>query len=894
MVSERKYKKYDIEKLHQLIDSASLPKQKKNSSYNEEKLTSLRKRLSDEPPVKTKKKASSSERVHAKSEGLKPRVVVHKREEIQKKEEKVIRIELGQRKEKKQKESDRISVFPSTEDLFITEALYEVERIATGGEFQQVQSIDAPEKTAHLQEFTPVVSVRNQTDNHLPEWQLVEDTRPLKPQEKPKTDNDIELQRINIKKESTSDDTPVSDNIPEFKPVDEKEISLPPRFSEDEQKIPSFEQVEFEMARAEKPLEERREGRKKEKEEKKQKKLEEKRTRHEPKEKERKKFHLFKEHEGKLRLGRGKSRKTEEKSVPLKTPSKEAVHSQQAEIHEIPLPSQKETQPPLSKWEPLEEEIHEEVSQIPAELKEPSAPETIDLSSKEKEQEQKRLKKELKEKQRLEKIEQKKKEKEEKRQKKLEEKQAFQEMKEKEREAKRLTKEHDEKLRAERSEVQKKQKEEQRAKDEEKKKAAVEAKEKDREERRILKEREEKLKIEKLKLKEKEKEEQKLQKLETKKTAVAAPVVQKKSLFAKKPNEDVAHTKQEEIHEIPLPSQKETQPPLSKWEPLEEEMQEWASKTSTELKEPPVGDTIDLSSKEKKQEQKRLKKEQKEKQRLEKIEQKKKEKEEKRQKKLEERQPVTQFSGEKTDKKELKRKKLEAKQARREAKEKQLQTEKQTKEQRKQQQFMLALKEHESRMTEKEEQKQKKYKEKLEKERLSTLVLGKGTEKNVDEEQKKAEKQEIEKKAERNELKEAEKAAIKDAKKQRKLKAFKRKMQKEEEKKEKEAQKAKANEEAKANKKMDLYFEEKVIKEKLSSIEERIDVFNGFDSIDQKTANLLYKNGITSIEKLKEATIKDLLKIGIKKKLGLLILAESEDFIEWEVIDADKQSEGKI
>ncbi len=56
--------------------------------------------------------------------------------------------------------------------------------------------------------------------------------------------------------------------------------------------------------------------------------------------------------------------------------------------------------------------------------------------------------------------------------------------------------------------------------------------------------------------------------------------------------------------------------------------------------------------------------------------------------------------------------------------------------------------------------------------------------------------------------------------------------------------------------------------------------FNGIESIDEKTAELLYKNGYFSIENIRDATIDDLVQIrGIKRKLAKQIKKEIEDQI---------------
>lgn len=81
----------------------------------------------------------------------------------------------------------------------------------------------------------------------------------------------------------------------------------------------------------------------------------------------------------------------------------------------------------------------------------------------------------------------------------------------------------------------------------------------------------------------------------------------------------------------------------------------------------------------------------------------------------------------------------------------------------------------------------------------------------------------------------------------------------------------------------DLFGEEEEI-EKLPIIEEhdeRTDVFEDVESIDEKTAQLLSENGITSIGDLMEKTIKDLTRIkGIRKKLAKEIKREISMIIE--------------
>ena len=73
-----------------------------------------------------------------------------------------------------------------------------------------------------------------------------------------------------------------------------------------------------------------------------------------------------------------------------------------------------------------------------------------------------------------------------------------------------------------------------------------------------------------------------------------------------------------------------------------------------------------------------------------------------------------------------------------------------------------------------------------------------------------------------------------------------------------------------------------VVTEHLDSIEPAIisidyNVFSGIESIDEKTAEILYKNGYFSVENIKDATIDDLVSIrGIKRKLAKQIKREIE------------------
>jgi ERCC4-type nuclease len=62
------------------------------------------------------------------------------------------------------------------------------------------------------------------------------------------------------------------------------------------------------------------------------------------------------------------------------------------------------------------------------------------------------------------------------------------------------------------------------------------------------------------------------------------------------------------------------------------------------------------------------------------------------------------------------------------------------------------------------------------------------------------------------------------------------------------------------------------------NIDYKINFFKNIESIDNKTAILLYNNGFLSIEDLKNATLKELIKIkGIKRKIAKKIIKELKD-----------------
>ena len=77
--------------------------------------------------------------------------------------------------------------------------------------------------------------------------------------------------------------------------------------------------------------------------------------------------------------------------------------------------------------------------------------------------------------------------------------------------------------------------------------------------------------------------------------------------------------------------------------------------------------------------------------------------------------------------------------------------------------------------------------------------------------------------------------------------------------------------------------------------EEQIDVFRGVSSIEGEIAKLLYENGITSVDVLRETPIKELTKIkGIRRKLAKKIKKEvgetpekTDDENEWQIADSE-------
>ena len=124
----------------------------------------------------------------------------------------------------------------------------------------------------------------------------------------------------------------------------------------------------------------------------------------------------------------------------------------------------------------------------------------------------------------------------------------------------------------------------------------------------------------------------------------------------------------------------------------------------------------------------------------------------------------------------------------------------------------------------------------------------------------------------------------------------------------------------------DIIADEEVEEEEIKSVEEKIskfehngevaiDIFRGINSIDEKVAEILYENGVTSIEILVERPMGELTKIkGIRRKLAKKIKKDAKMFLdknvasdeqmkieisnnesaEWETIDSETIDKSKI
>jgi ERCC4-type nuclease len=87
--------------------------------------------------------------------------------------------------------------------------------------------------------------------------------------------------------------------------------------------------------------------------------------------------------------------------------------------------------------------------------------------------------------------------------------------------------------------------------------------------------------------------------------------------------------------------------------------------------------------------------------------------------------------------------------------------------------------------------------------------------------------------------------------------------------------------------------------EKTIGKEEKIDTFKELESIDDRTAVVLFDNGFTTVEFLKGATLKDLTKVkGIKRKIAKNIKNEIDKKIQESVkvktIDINEKAEGEV
>jgi len=76
--------------------------------------------------------------------------------------------------------------------------------------------------------------------------------------------------------------------------------------------------------------------------------------------------------------------------------------------------------------------------------------------------------------------------------------------------------------------------------------------------------------------------------------------------------------------------------------------------------------------------------------------------------------------------------------------------------------------------------------------------------------------------------------------------------------------------------KIEEYKEPIIEEEETLEQQEKIQIFNDFNSIDEETGTILYNNGYTTIDSLKELTIKTLKDIGVKKRKAKKIFKEIE------------------
>ncbi|HVQ01828.1 MAG TPA: helix-hairpin-helix domain-containing protein [Candidatus Thermoplasmatota archaeon] len=460
-----------------------------------------------------------------------------------------------------------------------------------------------------------------------------------------------------------------------------------------------------------------------------------------------------------------------------------------------------------------------------------------------------------------------------------EEKKAAAEAWEKQREEQRLLKEREKNLRLEQRALQQRLQEEERLKEGEKKKSVAQAREKQREEHRVLKERDKNQRIEQRALQRKEKQERKQQMKElNREQTPTAPPVSESAQETTTEGDQISSYTPEPVPEEPTPSHDEdrlldtSEPPFEQEAAHEEPLVPAAPK---ELAAPDI-----TTPKENRREQKRLWKEQKQKLRMERIALKEKEKQERQQQKKQAILPER-AEAETINKADQKRKLAQEKLDRREAKRQEREMKQQQKLRIRQEQEVAHALERNIRQKEKEKQRQHKeeaFQRRQENASLerapsikppASIDLGEAVGQQEDE---------------------AEHEMPQEGQDKRKLKVLERKIRKEQEKKEKEERKLTKKKEENEQKRMELHFEEEATKEKQAD-SDRITIFDGFDTIDQETAKLLYRSGYDSVEKLLRATIDDLKKIGIKKKIAKDILTECLEFIEWNVKDVENPDE---
>ena len=895
MVRGRKTRVKDIEKLHDLIDSASLPKQKTITIYNTAQLEELRKRLSEDSFTEHKPIEIPPNRSTVPKE-LQPQVVVHKQGKPQKNiDKKVIQIDLGPRPIQKEKEHPIVNYSPVKEDPFATQPLFEIEKTTIQSKKVKGKTKAVEKKPKDQQEFIPVSPPENKEEELLPEFQPVS-KEPTVIDSHPNTKKTLQKKASQMgdplteeKKGYLSFPHTRQNDVPSFEPVDFQptapvlEKKEPMRF-EIPQNVPvNRKQKKIEEKKAkqeakekEKQLEiETKESEQKQRLEQKQKELELKQAFIRADEEEREEQRLQKEQEKKSRLEiierqkkekeDKKQKKIDEKKARLEIKEKKQEARRLAKEHDRKLKLE---------WIEFQHKQHQNQKRKDFEQKKAA------VELKEKEQEEQRLLKEREEKLRLDQVAIVKKEKEGRRQKKIEEKKTRTEAKIKQREAKRLAKEREKQFKRETWETKQKQLEEQKQKEIEKKLAAAQVEEKQREEQHLLKEMEEKSHLELLERQKKEKERQKSSKIKKEKKSSTAP----KSDTQKEDNRrlrvpSIGEVKPEKTQKKIFGAKKEEQAKSTIWESYDEiPEKERDSHPSIMTEEISERETLKQMVQDKKHEQKHLAKERKEKARQERLEAKKKEKEQKIQKKIEEKQRSNFFGSNIGTKQRWEQNTSNEKLSRKEMKVKESEAKRLLKEEQKRKDQNFALKEIELREKEKEDQKQKQISEKQDREHISRLSFGKAKTKGVIDERKQAEQQKqtmdlVRIAAEEKEL--------------RKTKAFERKMQKEQKKREKEEQKYKAKEEEKAKKNMDIHMKEEILKEKMTNqITERSDPFVAFDSIDPEIAGILNSSGIATIEQLRQATVKDLMKSGIKKKIAQRIIAECAEFVEWQVFDS--------